>query len=121
MRDAAQIVESSLSADLKTFAQVVREEVARDGTLPPSEIACIIRAFEMFAVEAQEIEAAKERLERRLLAANCRIAALTDQDFLPDHLREEAISDGKRAGVVVDLCAILDEQQSNHSNDGDAA
>lgn len=119
MLEALQIVAPSLSADLKTFAQCIREEAVKG---EPLSFNAVITAFEMFAIEAKVLEDEKTLLETRLIAADCRIEALTIPDFLAAHLREAAIEEGKRAGKIVDLRSIfLDEQEFNRSNDGDAA
>jgi hypothetical protein len=83
----------------------------------------VITAFEMFSIEAKALEDEKQLLESRLLAADCRIEALTIPDFLSNHLRDAAIREGARAGVVIDLRGVFaDEQEFNRAqNDGDAA
>lgn len=122
MREALQIVAPCLSADLKAFAQCIREDVVVGEPLTPLRFNMIVTAFEMFAIEARALEDENSLFETRLLAADCRIEALTIPDFLSAHLREAAIDEGKRAGKIIDLRAIfLDEQEFNRSNDGDAA
>lgn len=122
MREAVQIPDPCLSADLKAFAQCISEHAAAGEEFSAEGVQIVIKAFEMFAIEAKTLEDEKALLETRLLAADCRIEALTIPDFLSAHQREAAIDEGKRAGTIVDLRAIfLDEQEFNRSNDGDAA
>ncbi|HEY8136226.1 MAG TPA: hypothetical protein VIF61_00200 [Methylocystis sp.] len=105
------------------FGGFIREHLDSGDALTPAGVEIIITAFQMFAIEARSLEDEILLLESRLLAADCRIEALTIPDFLAGHLREAAIRDGMRAGKVVDLREVFhDEQEFNRSKDeGDAA
>ena len=78
--------------------------------MTPQNCGFIAGALDKLAFEARTLEAELEREESWRQAADARVEALTTPDHLTKARREIAISDGRRAGVVVDLRPYLDRE-----------
>lgn len=120
-----------LSDDLRRFAAEIDLIRPEDYAGKPEGIAAFITAMggvmRMFALDAEGLEHRLETAERMRLAAECRAEALATTDHVGELARKVAIEEGKRAGVIVDLRRVFDDEQAfnlaqrEETNDGDAA
>lgn len=102
--------EPHLSADIGAVAEMMRHYALEGRDMTPEGCGFVAGALDLLAVEARTLEAGYEREEKWRKAADGRVAALTTPDHVAKVLREIAIHEGRRAGVVVDLRPHLDRE-----------
>jgi len=86
-------------------------------------------SIRMFAIQARTLEEEAALAQSRLAAADCRIEALTIPDYVGRTRHNIAIREGVADGKVIDLRAILADEQdwsaerraAEATSDGDAA
>lgn len=118
----------SLSTDLDRFADELERIDGGDYAATPEGMASLRTAMagvmRMFAYEARTLEADLESTARKLLAADCRIEALTVPDYLSATRHNIAVREGVASGKVVDLRDAFDDAGrffAARDNNGDAA
>lgn len=102
--------EPHLSADIAAVAEMVRHCALEGRDMTPEGCSFVAGALDQLAFEARTLEAGYEREERWRKAADARVEALTTPDHVAKARREIAISDGRRAGNVVDLRPYLNRE-----------
>jgi hypothetical protein len=106
----ATMREPHLSADIGAVAEMMRHCALEGRDMTPEGCSFVAGALDQLAFEARTLEAGYEREERWRKAADARVEALTTPDHVAKARREIAISDGRRAGNIVDLRPYLDRE-----------
>lgn len=112
--------ELHLSAHISAVAEMMRYCANQGRDITPDGLSFVAGALDQLAFEARTLETDVEREENLRLAADARIEALTTPDHVAKVLREIAIHEGRRAGLVIDLRPYLTREWTS-AHPGDAA
>jgi len=104
-----------LSHDLDRFADEL-ERIDQGDYAPTREGIAQLRTamagvMRMFALEARTLEADLDSVSRGLMAAECRIEALTIPDYLTKTRHNIAVREGVASGKIIDLREAFDDER----------